>query len=586
MRTWRVGWMMMAAVALLLPTAPAIAQDHGGGGGGGGGCGDVFGDLIHIVRDEVTGQPILARRFVELPKEVPGYGWGYCAMALDATGGVIPFVPYSCDLDLDPDGDGVEDYEVVEVDYFGRLSGGRTKEKNHRMHLDEVISTIKMAEAVHQEPVTGRLMMGFDCAFNGGGNLMTCAEWNVVDSPMESMALYTRLMKYGHLQTDPEELDIWAHGDPKGVPPFHPALDPSDWAKFQQSVRHLLPGRGEALCYTDDYPAGSNGLYDAPEAFVDEPDADGEYNGTYDPGERFADVNENGTRDPGDSFDTSCAAPESLTAEDFIRAGTYLGAAANKFGFITRDLTQYMNRILKITQDTHTTASTKDTLPARVLDCEDPNVFYAAPDENDPNPQDPAYLALEDCLVYDAFDEYGVPDPLLEDTYVHFPDVQELFVDFGALSEGEGYIREDWRNEAFPELILPLETEDTPELVPRRECRGSRLAAERQRPRPVLREHRCLRGRRRRCGAHHRVHPQLRRAGVPALRGSRRVATGLPPCGATGRLRAACRCYRESRDVRSLGGPGPSAPSAGGRGCAPRCPGGRPTRLASRGSGR
>ena len=463
MRSWRVGWTMTAMAALLIPAAPAIAQDHGGGGGGGGhgdggGCGDVFGDLIHIVRDDVTGQPILAKRFVELPKEVPGYGWGYCKMALDAGGGgVIPFLPYSCDLDLDPDGDLIEEYEVVEVDYFGRLSGGRTKEKNHRMHLDEVLSTIKMAEAVHQEPATGRLMMGFDCTFNEvSGALMQCAEWDVVDSPMESMSLYTRLMKYGHLQTDPEELDIWAHGDPKGVPPFHPALDPSDWSKFQNPVRHLLPGRGEASCYTDDYPDGGNGVYDAPEAYVDE-----NVNGFYDVGEPFADLNENFVRDPGDSFDASCAAPESLTAEDFIRAGTYLGAAANKFGIVTRDLTQYMNRILKITLDTRTTASTKDTLPAMVLDCENPNVVYEPPLETDLDPQDPGYLSLEDCEVYNAFDETGEPDWRLEPTYVHFPDVQELFVDFGALEGGEGYTRSDWRDEAFPELILPLETADT-----------------------------------------------------------------------------------------------------------------------------
>jgi hypothetical protein len=436
----------MLAAVLLLPAAPAIAQDHGGGGGGGG-CGDVFGDLIHIVRDELTGQPILARRFVELPKEVPGYGWGYCKMALDAgTGSVIPFLPYSCDLDLDPDLDGVEDYEVTEVDYFGRLSGGRTKEKNHRMHLDEVISTIKMAEAVSQEPATGRLMMGFSCEWQQNGSLKKCDEWDVVDSPMESMALYTRLMKYGHLQTNPQELDIWAHGDPKGVPPFHPALDPDDWAKFQPGVRHLLPGGGEAGCYTDDYPGVGNGVYDAPEAYVDEND-----NGVHDDGEPYADLNENLLRDPGDSFDASCAAPESLKTEDFIQAGTYLGAAANKFGFITRDLTQYMNRILKITRDTHTTAATPDTLPALVLDCEDTGYDYGPPDENDPDPEDPPYS--ETCTIYDAYE--GL------ENYLDFPDVQELFVDFGALSDGGGYARSEWRDEEFPELILPVETENT-----------------------------------------------------------------------------------------------------------------------------
>ena len=67
-------------MVLMLMAAPLAAQDHETGGGGG--CGDVYGDLIHVVRDDATGQPVLARRFVELPKEVPGYGWGYCKVAV------------------------------------------------------------------------------------------------------------------------------------------------------------------------------------------------------------------------------------------------------------------------------------------------------------------------------------------------------------------------------------------------------------------------------------------------------------------------------------------------------------------------
>ncbi len=44
-----------------------------------------------------------------------------------------------------------------------------------------------------------------------------------VDSPMESMGLYTRLIKYGHLQTDPTQEDEWHHGDPKLPEQYHPA---------------------------------------------------------------------------------------------------------------------------------------------------------------------------------------------------------------------------------------------------------------------------------------------------------------------------------------------------------------------------
>jgi hypothetical protein len=83
---------MLILPMLLLAPFPAFSQDHGGGGheGGGGGCGDVFGDLIHILRDEQTGQPIFAQRWIELPKEIPGYGWGYCPIAVDEDGKRVP----------------------------------------------------------------------------------------------------------------------------------------------------------------------------------------------------------------------------------------------------------------------------------------------------------------------------------------------------------------------------------------------------------------------------------------------------------------------------------------------------------------
>ena len=63
--------------------APSPAQEHGDGGVG---CGDVFGDLIDVLRDATTGQPILQKRWVELPKETRGYGWGYCKIAIEKTG--------------------------------------------------------------------------------------------------------------------------------------------------------------------------------------------------------------------------------------------------------------------------------------------------------------------------------------------------------------------------------------------------------------------------------------------------------------------------------------------------------------------
>ncbi len=312
------------ALMLVLMTASgfAVAQSHGGGGGGGGGgsasgCGDVFGDLVHIKRHPVTGQPILQKRWIE---EKGVEGWGYCPIPVDATGQEIPFKE---DLSCDP----VDADAVVEVDYFGRLSGGRTKERNGRMHFDEVISSIKdpAVGRVGQDE-TGRMHLGYDCAPNTDGNLR-CGSWRVIDSPMENLALYARLMKYGHLQTDPAEVDTFAHGDPESGTQYHPALSASDYAKFDGGMRHLLP-RGEDSMSPADTCFGVGG-----------------------------------------GFNPGCAQGERLGSRDFVRAGSFMAGAASKTGIITVDLVQYLNRILKITLDTEISTANVLTLPALIRDC-------------------------------------------------------------------------------------------------------------------------------------------------------------------------------------------------------------------------
>jgi hypothetical protein len=370
---------LVAGLAIVMvPPSPAVAQGHGGGGGGGGGCGDVFGDLIHIKRDAVTGQPILAQRWIEMPKEIPGYGWGYCPIAVDAEGIELGFAPLSCDV-------AEEDLErVEEVDYFGRLNGGRTKERNHRMHFNEVVSSIKAAEGVGMDE-TGRLALGYGCTANSVGRVLRCDEWAVIDSPMESMALYTRLMKYGHFQTDPMEVDQWAHGDPALGTQYHPALGPEDWLKFTRGVRHLLPGNGNAACFDEALEGG---------------------------------------------FVSDCAAPRRLRKRDFVAAAAYLAGAANKTGKITVDLVQYVNRILKITLTTEATVSTLYTLPTKVRACAVEDGWVGDPEAEDQD--EPPYTV--DCTVDDA-------DPGI-DNYDLFPEVQELFVDFARAS----YDREQHRN--------------------------------------------------------------------------------------------------------------------------------------------
>lgn len=378
-------YLLLAAIGSFAVPLTISAQDHGSGHGGGGGCGDVFGDLIHILREPGTGQPILAQRWVEMPEGEPGFGWGYCPIAVktvcDPETGVceqheLRFEPFSCDVAEEDAGD------VEAVDYFGRLNGGRTKERNNRMHFDEVISTIKDAGFVGVES-TGRLQFGFNCMTPGIRN--SCGYFETVDSPMESMALYVRMMKYGHFQTDPDELDTWAHGDPATLPQYHPALDAADWPKFHKSVKNLLPGEGDSA-YEDCWVESAEGPV------------------------------------------FTCADPEELSNKDFVSGSTNLAAAASKHGFATEDLLQYVNRILKIAKDTNTTKSTMHTLPALYRDCWASDVPPFNPPETDDAPwSDPTYDEV--CLIKEA----AADTPGSE----HFPDMQERFVDYSRFDEYE-----------------------------------------------------------------------------------------------------------------------------------------------------
>jgi hypothetical protein len=343
-----------------------------------------------------------------MPAELPGYGWGYCQIPiseylvvtdpldpeygnyiLDAELNPIegetelPFAPYSCDVDP------LFAEMTVEVDYFGRLNASRTQERNQRMHFDETISNIKQAERLKLGPGF-RLMMGYECVEFGD-----CL-WSTVDSPMENMAMYRRMMKYGHLSTSPTELDLWWHGDPALPTPYHPALDAEDFQKLRDAGLHNLLPAGN--CFN------------------------------------------------GDEYISSCADPESLSLEDFDSAAKLLGASGGKEGRYTVHLVQYLNRFLRITQTTEFADSTPDVLVARYRDCwpdgwtnpwtqgEEPPEGYDLETE----------LVYGDCTISDV--QPGIPN------YDDFSNVQELFMDFGF----SAYHRENnWDNDtAKADVIL------------------------------------------------------------------------------------------------------------------------------------
>jgi len=329
---------------MVLVAVPAWPQDTSHG--------DVFGDLVHILRKPTTGQPILQEKQVLLPGDVPGIA--YCPIPIDINGAEIPLLADSCDVDP------LQASRVVEVNYFGRLSGGRTRESNMRMHFDEVIDTIMAADVVTLDPV-GRLKFGTDCT-----SISACARWKVIDSPMENMAFYHRLMKYGHIQTDPLEEDTSFHGDPALGTVYHPALRAEDWIKFTGVTAALLPQPSASNCFT------------------------------------------------GTSFNTACALPQSLTAEDFVRAASFYGGASDKNDKTTNDVLQYLNRILKITQTTALTTAAVDTLPALIRD-ENGTITPGGPGM--PAPADELFVNYA-AAAYDRYARFNMTAPLLVATAV------------------------------------------------------------------------------------------------------------------------------------------------------------------------
>jgi len=343
----RFATSLIAATFLALPT---------GAGAQGGGEVD-YGDMIHILRDAETARPILQKRWIEYPGDL--YDWGYCPVPLTVEGTEIPFVELSCD----PDPEFAD--LVIEVD-LGRLNEARTQERNIRMHFNETIVRIQEAEYVDFDPA-GRLKLGSTCTFPPGSGEPECAGWKVVDSPQENLSLYWRVMKFGHIQTDPLEEDPWAHGDPSEPTRYHPALRDVDWPKFDPRVQFLLPMDGNPSFAVTRPRADASRGRSMPAAFV----------GCFDP------IWSNG-------FNPACAERELPSASDLVFASSALGGAADKDGRIDGDVLAYFHRILRLPVETEYTPAPLVVLPA-LIRLEDGTTIIEAP-PGLPEPADELFI--------------------------------------------------------------------------------------------------------------------------------------------------------------------------------------------------
>lgn len=216
-----------------------------------------YGDLIVIERDK-DGVPVL-----------DAFG---CLQPLDINGNLIS---------LDAECEVVDGAAVVEVD-FGRLSLARSPEKVRQQALDEVIQAIKDCLKVSLDPA-GRLALKYKIVNPDTGDKEVV--WKTVDSPRENLALYTQLMKFGHLQTACGEIA----SDRGDETTYRPCLDSDvDYPKFKSTVKYILPGVSKS---TDAEP---------------------------------------------------------LSNRDLTLASFFLAGAGDKSGAITVDLVQYINAILDI----------------------------------------------------------------------------------------------------------------------------------------------------------------------------------------------------------------------------------------------
>lgn len=134
------------------PTTAGVKGGKGGGGQASSGTkkGDLYGDLFVLLRDPVTGAPILNSAGQVQP--------------LDANGNLIQ---------LNADGTPVDASQTVEVE-FGRLSVSRSPSKVSDHSLAEALSKLTANGAVITLDASGRLVV------NG----------SEIDSPLENLALY------------------------------------------------------------------------------------------------------------------------------------------------------------------------------------------------------------------------------------------------------------------------------------------------------------------------------------------------------------------------------------------------------------
>jgi hypothetical protein len=183
----------------LVGSVYAAPGGGGGGGKGGGGGGDAaeppdYGDLVILYRYD-SGIPVLTDDLCQQPLAFPS---DTCAM--DCTGQDPCLVP----LLQEPNDDG-EITCAIDPAYatctheieFGRTNSARAPASVFEAQLDDVVVKLATADEIGLD-AAGRLVACVDGGFDDEGTELPDAS-SAVDSPIQNLAIYKRLMTVGYL---------------------------------------------------------------------------------------------------------------------------------------------------------------------------------------------------------------------------------------------------------------------------------------------------------------------------------------------------------------------------------------------------
>ena len=266
--------------------------------------------------------------------------------------------------------DGVLWADLVEEVGFGRLNISRSPQAVLQSAFDEAITSINSAVAIEID-AAGRLLLTrnvYDPLLvdpDTGWPLLIDTVKKAIDSPLENVALYVKLMQDGHLVTPGDEREPIDRSKNGGIPlwkmleledgPADAALRPTiDIAKLRAWGLGELVDVDETVYYTYFQCVDADAAATACLCWNDDPnrpELDGEWVACDDVVERALFVVAScpaGFTCEGPFTGITTDGDYQASGADLSFAASFLAAAADKTGVITVDMVVYLNSILGI----------------------------------------------------------------------------------------------------------------------------------------------------------------------------------------------------------------------------------------------